>query len=132
MLSLKSPSSTGMGALVPAEELRDMYQISVPIPQEELGPSHILPYCFFLHFLTPLISDCLNLPFGTRGRSWRQKPFSYKQEIESTERLVYLGGPHKVLLGFTLCPVLSVLQSCLSPSHQGSLPHSNSHSLQPG
>ena len=32
-----------------------------------------------LHSLTSLVSNCLNLLFGTRGRSRRLKPF-YKQE----------------------------------------------------
>ena len=32
MLSLKLPSSTWVGALVPAEELRDMYQIAMYNP----------------------------------------------------------------------------------------------------
>ena len=69
-------------------------------------PAPSLHYCFltafplFLHSLTPLISNCLNLPFGTQGRSRRLKPFSYKQEMGGTERLSYPGEPHRVLLGF--------------------------------
>ena len=39
--------------------------------------------CFslFLHSLTSLFINCLNLPFRTQGRSRRQKLFSYKQEM---------------------------------------------------
>ena len=66
-----------------------------------------LQYCFFLHSLPSLISDCLNLPFGIQGRSRRLKPFSYKQEIGDTERLSCLGGSHRVLLGFS--PPFSLL-----------------------
>ena len=73
-----------------------------PRPQEEWAPGPMLHYCFFLHFLTPLISSCLNLPFGTQGRSRRLKPFSYKQAMGDTKRPWYLGGPYRVLLGFSL------------------------------
>ena len=51
------------------------------------------------------ISNCLNLCFGTQGRSRRLKPFSHKQEMRNTERLLYPGGPHQVLLVSRL-PVL--------------------------
>lgn len=37
-----------------------------------------LPDCFSFvsRSLSSLISSCLNLPFGTQGRSWRLKPFA--------------------------------------------------------
>ena len=54
----------------------------------------------FLYSLTPLSSNCLNLPFGTQGSSRRLKPFSYKQETGDIERFLHLGGTHRVLLGF--------------------------------
>ena len=38
----------------------------------------------FLYSLN-LISNCLNLPFGTQGRSRRLKPFSCKREMEGPE-----------------------------------------------
>ena len=46
-------------------------------------PAPRLHYCFltallFLHSLHSLISNCLNLPFGTQESSRRLKPFSYK------------------------------------------------------
>ena len=53
-------------------------------PQEEWGwPHHCLLTAspLFLLTLTPLMSNCLNLPFGTQGRSRRLKSFSYKQEV---------------------------------------------------
>ena len=53
----------------------------------------------FLHFLTSLISNCLNLPFGSQGRSGRLKPFSCRQEMGDKERFLYLGGLHRA------CPV---------------------------
>ena len=55
---------------------------------------------FFLPSLTPLVGNCLNLPFGTQGTSRRRKPFSYKQEMGDTAGLLHLGKPHRVLLGF--------------------------------
>ena len=71
-------------------------------------PAPSLHYCFltafplFLYSLTSLITSCLNLPFGTQGRSRRLKPFSYKQAMGDTKRPWYLGGPYRVLLGFSL------------------------------
>ena len=101
VLSLKLPSSTWVGALVPVEELRDLYQIVLYIlPRRNQDPVPSLHCCFFLHSLIPLISNCLNLPFGTQGRSKRLKLFSYKQEMGDTERLLCPGGPHRVLLRF--------------------------------
>ena len=70
------------------------------ITLEEPGPGPRLHYCFFLHPLTRLITNCLNQPFGTQGRSRTLKPSSYKQETEDSERLLYPGGPNSVLLGF--------------------------------
>ena len=64
MLSLKLPSSTWVGALVPTEELKD---IVVYFPW---GGTRTLPCSFliapfsFLHSLLSLISKYLNLPFG--------------------------------------------------------------------
>ena len=71
-----------------------------------LAPS--LQYCvltafpLFLHSLIPLISNYLNLLFGTGGKFRRLKSFSYKQEAGDMERLLYWGGLHRVLLSFTL------------------------------
>ena len=64
MLSLKLLSSTWVGALAPAEELKD---IVVYIPW---GGTKTLPCSFlivplsFLHSLLSMISKYLNLPFG--------------------------------------------------------------------
>ena len=57
---------------------------------------------FFQHSLTPLNSNCLNLPFGTQGRSRRWKPFSSEQEMGDKERCLYLGwrGKHRILRSF--------------------------------
>lgn len=49
-------------------------------------PAPSLHHCFLtvpplsLHPLPSPISNCLTLPFGTQGRSWRLKPIPYKQE----------------------------------------------------
>ena len=62
-------------------------------------PAPRLHYCFLtapplcLHVLPSLINHCLNLPFGTQGRSWRLKPIPYKQETGDTERLKCPGAP---------------------------------------
>ena len=62
-------------------------------------PAPRLCYCFLtvpplsLHPLPSLISNCLNLPFGTQGRSWRLKPIPYKQEMGDTERISCPGAP---------------------------------------
>ena len=62
-------------------------------------PAPRLQYCFLtapplsLHPLPSLINSCLNLPFGTQGRSWRLKPIPYKQETGDTERLPCPGAP---------------------------------------
>ena len=84
VLSLKLPSSTWVGALVPTEELKGIgYVYSLWWNQD---PALLLHYYFltasplFLHSLSSLISNCLNMPFGTQGRSRRLKPFSYKQD----------------------------------------------------
>ena len=47
----------------------------------------------------------MNLPFGTQGRSRRLKPFSYKQEMGDTERLLVCGRAPRVLPGFSSVPV---------------------------
>ena len=63
-------------------------------------PALRLHYCFltapplFLHSLPSLISNCLNLPFGTQGRSRRLNEAKFLQTRHT-------GGPHRVLLHFT-------------------------------
>ena len=58
-----------------------------------------LCYCFLaapplsLHPLPSLISNCLNLPFGSQGRSWRLESVPYKQGTGDTERLPCPGAP---------------------------------------
>lgn len=84
------------GALVPEEELRDT---AVQVPGRSQDCSEAARFCL----CTPPFPDdsCWSLPFGTRGRSGRLKPFSYRQETGDTERLLYPGGPHRVLLRVT-------------------------------
>ena len=60
--------------------------------EEELGLCFIAALlfdCFSFVSASPHfpISNCLNLPFGTQGRSRRLKPLSYRQEMGDTERL---------------------------------------------
>ena len=61
--------------------------------------------CYFLaapplslHPLSCLISNCLNLPFGIPGRSWRLMPVFHTQDSEDT--CVHAQEPHMVLLSF--------------------------------
>ena len=73
VLSLKLSPFTHVGGRITEEE-----------PQEEWGwPHHCLLTAspLFLLTFTPLMSNYLNLPFGTQGRSRRLKSFSYKQEV---------------------------------------------------
>ena len=57
-------------------------KILLPVLLEaEPGPNPRLHYCFLaapplsLPLLPSLISNCLNLPFGTQGRSWMLEGF---------------------------------------------------------
>ena len=47
------------------------------------------------------MGNCLNLPFGTQGRSGRLESFAYTQEMGDPGKLV-CPGDNRVLLGFTL------------------------------
>ena len=73
-LSLKLQSSTWV-------EAREFRYIRLLCIAPEGGPCPILHCCFYLHFPPSLISNCLNLPFGTHGTFKSLKPFSYKREI---------------------------------------------------
>ena len=58
--------------------------------EEEFGPCFITALLFvtafflFLHFLTFLISNCLNLPLETQGSCRRLEPFAHKKEMGDT------------------------------------------------
>ena len=73
-LNLKLPTYTWVGAIVPTEELEGIFLCI--FLEEEPGPCPWLHYWFltaslFLHPLPSLISNCLNLLFGSQGRSRR-------------------------------------------------------------
>ena len=96
MLSLKFPSSTWVGILVLAEELKDIAYVYSWRRNQDPAPwlhSFFIALPFFLDSLTSLISNCLNLPFGTQKRSRRLKSFSYKQEMGNMERICTQEGP---------------------------------------
>ena len=87
-------------------------------------------YCFLtappllLYSLPSLISNCLNLPFGTQGRSRRLNE-SYFLQIRNGQHKkdLHPGGAHRVLLCFTST---GLVLSPLSPRYgSGSLvlPH---------
>ena len=85
VLDLRLSSCTCVGAFVFIEELKDRCQNAMNI---HWGGIWTLFYhctvvcdCFlFLHFLTFLISNCLNLPLETQGSSRRLEPFLHKKE----------------------------------------------------
>ena len=123
VLSLKLPSSTWVSALVPAEELKGSAVYITWGGTRTLPPrSHC---CFlivptsFLHSLSSLNSNCLNLPFGTQGRSksWNKTLFLQTRNGELGKDL-YQGGFYRVLLHFmlvwvySLCCVVQLL-SCI-------------------
>ena len=49
----------------------------------------------FLHPLTSLISNCLNLLFGIQEGLGDRSPFPANKKTGDTERLLCAGGPHK-------------------------------------
>ena len=64
----------------------------------------------FLHSLSSLINNCLNLPFGTQRKSRRLNEAYFltnknkwkKKKKWETQKGFYLGGTHRVLLCFTM------------------------------
>ena len=70
VVSLKLPSSTLVGALVSYEECKDTpLYVFTEEKLELLWLHHCLTaFPFYLHCLTFLIKNCLNLPFGAQGR----------------------------------------------------------------
>ena len=72
-------------------------------------PAPKLHSCFWtdspllLHPLLPLISKCLNLPFGTQGRSRRlNKAYFLQIRNRGHRKDMYPEGTHSVLLAFTM------------------------------
>ena len=92
VLSLKLPSSTWV-LQKSSERYCDVYSL-----RRRRDPA--LRLCYFLtalpwslHPLPSLISNCLNLPFGTQGRSMRLKPFSCQQEKGTQKGFYTQEGP---------------------------------------
>lgn len=66
-----------------------------------------------LHLLPFLVSNCLNLPFRTQGRSWRTKKLiSYKQETGNTTekgfgiREYHMRGPSRGFIKKNKCVII--------------------------
>ena len=93
-----------LGVLVLRKSSKILLCVSLRRNQDRAPRLH---YCFSaapplsLHPLPSLISNCLNLPFGTQGRSRRPRHFFL--QTRNTVRLLYPGEPHRVLLGFREC-----------------------------
>jgi len=63
------------GVLVPVEELKDMYKLLAHHPRRD---QHQAPCCSNVSSCLPStswVSNCLNMPFGTHGRSRKLKAF---------------------------------------------------------
>ena len=98
---MKNPSSSSLrlpfvGGFGSTEELKDSYMYPSRWNQD---PAPRLHYCFLtapplsLHPLPSLISNSLNLPFGTQRMSWRLKSILYKQKMGDTESFPCPGAP---------------------------------------
>ena len=87
------------------EELKDIVmQISLSRNQDPVWrlyqPLIVSPV--FLYPLPSLISNCLNPPFGTHGRSRKlNEAYILRQEMENTQQIC-TPEPHRVLLSFNL------------------------------
>lgn len=95
--SMQFLTSTLVRALFPVEKLPDKCFAS-------RGGRTLLYHCtvcrrLCFHILIYPMGLCLKLPSRAQGRQSKLKPFSYKQ-MGVWERLLNLGGPHKVLLSF--------------------------------
>ena len=81
------------------EALRRLKDTVTCIPWGKPGLCPRLHYCFLtasplsLHPFLSLISNCLNLPFPTQGRSWKLCVCSLQTKMGNTERLLYAGAP---------------------------------------
>ena len=92
-LKLSIPSSTLVGALV----LQKNSKILLCLFLEE-EPGHCPKYVWtapplFLYSLTFLISNCLNLPFGTQRRSWRlNEAYCLQTRNRGHGKVLYVGA----------------------------------------
>ena len=84
-----SAVSCDSGVFVRRGELTSFYSAILPAKALFFLDCSLLS----LHPLLSLINNCLNLLFGTQGRSWKLKPIPYKQETGDTKRLLCSGAP---------------------------------------
>ena len=121
MFSVKLPSSTCVGALVPTEELEGIvYICSLRRNQYCATAALLLLDCSFSFCPSFPISTCLNLPFGTQGRPGRLNETSLLQTRDGRHRKdLYPGGPHRVMLCFIIFIISFLLLAlglvCLLP-----------------
>ena len=88
MLPMKSSSSTWVGRLRSCKNnsryVLDCYVYLLRKTWDSLIAAllsllfYLTAFHLFLHSLISLVGNCLNLPFGTQGRSRRLKSSSYK------------------------------------------------------
>ena len=90
------------------------------------NPAPRLPCCFStasplsLHALPFLISNCLNLPVGTQGRSgWLNKAYFLQARKGEIQEDFCAQEPHRVLLGFTLNSVRQEGTKSVLPALKG-------------
>ena len=126
MRSLKLPSSTWAGALVPAEELRDtvMYifleEEPGPCPQGCTTVSGLL--LFFLHSLPSLMSNFESALWESgKVKEVERSLFpTNKKEGPGHRKDLCPGGPHRVLLHFNMIcnQVRSIIRTLHPPQYK--------------
>ena len=85
VFSLKLPSSTWVGDSSSVEELKDtVTHISLSRNQDPVWRLFHHLFLLFLYSLPSLISNCLNPPFGTQGKSRRLNE-AYTLQIRNGE-----------------------------------------------
>ena len=111
VLSLKLAVSFCVGPLVPAEELEDIVMFipwgGTRILSSLLHYSFLIVCPLFLHFLTSLISSCLNLLFGIQESPGGLSLF-LKIRNRGTQKNFVSGRAHRVLLGFNFRILFSI------------------------
>ena len=117
MFSLKLPSSTWVGGYSSVEELKDIdMHTSLSKNQDPVSKlyHHLIVSSLFLYPLPSLISNYLNPPFGTQGRSRSlNKAYILQTRKENTGQIC-TPEPHRVLLSFNLgnWATMTVIISC--------------------
>ena len=101
VFSVKLPSTTCMGVLVPTEELEGIaiYMFLEEEPGLSATAALLILDCSISFCPSFPISNCLHLPFGTQGRPGSLNETSFLQTRDGRPRKdLYRRGPHRVML----------------------------------